>query len=233
MFTGSQRKSQKAAAQTRNGVPPGKARHALITGLGQGLGSPERKKAAILDVATGLPAEQQKAAAQDIATGLPPQAQQDLATSLGQSLESAERQKAAAQDIATGLPPQAQQDLATSLGQSLESPERQKAAAQDIATGLPPQAQQDLATSFVKSLAPPQQTEVLETVFGPLDNETRKRILKVVIYTLTAVVFLFGAMTFMLLYQRKGADAPLTLATTALGAIVGLVAISPGGRRPG
>ena len=200
MFTGSQRKGQKAADQTRNGVPPGKARHALMTSLGQGLGSPERKKAAILDVATALPAEQQMAAAQD---------------------------------IATALPPEAQQDLATSLGQSLESPERQKAAAQDIATALPPEAQQDLATSFVKSLDPTQQTEVFETVFGPLDNETRKKILKVVIYTLTAVVFLFGVMTFMLLYQRKAADAPLTLATTALGAIVGLIAISPGGRRPG
>ena len=167
MFTGSQRKGQKAADQTRNGVPPGKARHALMTSLGQGLGSPERKKAAILDVATALPAEQQMA------------------------------------------------------------------AAQDIATALPPEAQQDLATSFVKSLDPTQQTEVFETVFGPLDNETRKKILKVVIYTLTAVVFLFGVMTFMLLYQRKAADAPLTLATTALGAIVGLIAISPGGRRPG
>jgi thioredoxin-like negative regulator of GroEL len=198
MSTGSHHKRQKAATQTRNGVPTSEAKQDLATTLGQSLGSPEQKKAAILDVATALPPEQQKATAQD---------------------------------IASALPSEAKQDLATTLGQSLRSPEQQKATAQDIASALPSEAKQDFATTFVKSLNHPQQTQVLETVFGPLDNETGKKLLKVVIYTLTAVVFLFGAMAFMLLYQSKGAEAPLTLATTALGAIVGLIAISPGGRR--
>jgi hypothetical protein len=41
----------------------------------------------------------------------------------------------------------------------------------------------------------------------------------------------FGAMAFLLIYQRKPAEAPLALATTALGGVVGLVATSPGSGR--
>jgi hypothetical protein len=230
MSNGSHHKRQKATTQTRNGVPTSAAKQDLFTNLGQSPENPEQRKATIVDVASELPSEQKKAAAQEIATALPP-----------------EQQKATVQEIAAALPPGDQQDLATTLGQSLESPEQKKATAQGIAAALTPEQkkataqgiaaalpsldQQDLATTMVKSLDRPQQTEVLETVFGPLDNETRKTILKVVIYTLTTVVFLFGVMAFMLLYQGKGAEAPLTLATTALGAIVGLIAINPGGRR--
>jgi len=40
-------------------------------------------------------------------------------------------------------------------------------------------------------------------------------------------------MAFVLIYQKKAAEAPLALATTALGGIVGLVATSPGSRGSG
>jgi hypothetical protein len=37
------------------------------------------------------------------------------------------------------------------------------------------------------------------------------------------VVVTFGVLAFVLIYQRKSAEAPLALATTALGGIVGLL----------
>jgi len=51
-----------------------------------------------------------------------------------------------------------------------------------------------------------------------------------VVGTMALAVFFFGTMAFVLMYQKKGAEAPLALATTALGAIIGLVATSPGSK---
>jgi hypothetical protein len=48
---------------------------------------------------------------------------------------------------------------------------------------------------------------------------------------MTAAIFVFGSMAFVLIYQGKAAEAPLALATTALGGVVGLVATSPGSGR--
>jgi hypothetical protein len=55
----------------------------------------------------------------------------------------------------------------------------------------------------------------------------------IVVGVMALAVFIFGSMAFVLLYQGKAAEAPLALATTALGGVVGLIATSPGSRRSG
>ena len=74
---------------------------------------------------------------------------------------------------------------------------------------------------------------VAETVLGSPDRKTRQILWYLVVATLTAADFVFGSMAFVLVYQKKAAEAPLALATAALGAIVGLVATSPGSRGSG
>jgi hypothetical protein len=97
----------------------------------------------------------------------------------------------------------------------LDTPEQQRAAAEGVVGTLPAQQQQQLA----------------EGVLGPLDDVTRRNLWYIVVWTMAAAIFVFGTMAFVLIYQKKPAEAPLALATTALGGVVGLVATSPGSRR--
>jgi uncharacterized membrane protein YbhN (UPF0104 family) len=68
-------------------------------------------------------------------------------------------------------------------------------------------------------------------VLGRPDQRTRQILWYIVAWTMAAAIFVFGAMAFVLIYQKKAAEAPLALATTALGGVVGLVATSPGSGR--
>jgi hypothetical protein len=158
------------------------------------------------------------------------------------------QQLAAAEGAMDALPDEAKQGLAATVVQGL-APAQQQAAAQGVMDALPDEAKQGLAATVVQGLAPAQQqaaaqgvldalpndqrTQLAETVLGSPDKKTRKILWYMVVSTLAAAVFVFGSMAFVLVYQKKAAEAPLALATTALGGIVGLIATSPGSRSGG
>jgi hypothetical protein len=126
------------------------------------------------------------------------------------------QQLAAAEGLVDALPDEAKQGLAATVVQ-----------------GLPAAQQQAAAQGVLDALPDDQRTQLAETVLGSPDKNTRKVLWYVVVSTLAAAVFVFGSMAFVLVYQKKAAEAPLALATTALGGIVGLVATSPGSRSGG
>jgi hypothetical protein len=168
-------------------------------------------------LAEALPSTAQKAAELAMDT-LPPAEQQGLAAAVVQTLDTPQQQKAAAEAVVGALPAEAKQDLAATVVQTLDTPQQQRAAAEAVVGTLPSDQQQQLA----------------EGVLGVPDRRTQQRLWYIVVWTLVAAIFVFGAMAFVLIYQKKAAEAPLALATTALGGVVGLIATSPGsGRRSG
>jgi hypothetical protein len=154
----------------------------------------------------------QLAVAQGALDALPDEAKQGLAATVVQALPAAQQQ-AAVQGVLDALPDEAKQGLAATVVQALPAAQQQ-AAAQGVLDALPDD----------------QRTQLAETVLGSPDKKTRTILWYIVVSTLTAAVFVFGSMAFVLVYQKKAAEAPLALATTALGGIVGLVATSPGSR---
>ena len=128
--------------------------------------------------------------------------------------DTPEQKQAAIQAVLGTLPSQTRQDIATTVVQGLDTPEQKQAAAQAVLSTLPADVKQ----------------QVTETVLGSPDQKTRQTLWYLVVWTLTAAVFVFGSMTFVLVYQKKAAEAPLALATAALGGIIGLIATSPGSR---
>ena len=99
--------------------------------------------------------------------------------------------------------------------QSLDTPEQKRAAAEGV----------------VGALSTDQRQQLAESLLGRPDRKTRQNLWYIVIWTMAAAIFVFGSMAFVLIYQKKAAEAPLALATTALGGVVGLVATSPGSGR--
>ena len=181
----------------------------------QTLSQSEQEVLAATVVKSLVSPEQQRAAAEGVVGALLAEAKQDLAATVVRSLDSTEQQKSAAEAVVGALPAEAKQDLAATVVRSLESPEERKAAAQS-AFGV---------------LSTTQQVQLAENVLGSPDAKTRRRLWYMVVATMIVALFFFGSMSFVLIYQRKAAEAPLALATTALGALVGLVATSPGTRR--
>lgn len=98
-------------------------------------------------------------------------------------------------------------NLASSVVQGLNTPERQR----NVVSAMPDDQRQQLASTL-----------------GIPDKRTRQILWYVVVGTLALAVFLFGILAFVLILNGKSAEAPLALATTALGGVVGLVATSPG-----
>jgi len=135
----------------------------------------------------------------------------DLA-SVVRGLDTPEQQAAAAEGVIGAMPSEAKQDLAASVVRGLDTPEQQKAAAEGVMSAMP-----------VK-----QRQEVAQSLLGRPDKTTRQVLWYMVVSTLVLAIFVFGTMAFVLIYQKKPAEAPLALATTALGGVVGLVATSPG-----
>jgi hypothetical protein len=132
----------------------------------------------------------------------------------GNGTDTPEQKQAAPTAVIGSLPPDIQQAMPATLVQGLDTAEQKQAAATAVIGSLPPDIQQQLAN----------------TVLGYPDRKTRQVLWYLVVSALTAAVFVFGSMAFVLVYQKKPADASLALATTALGGIIGLVATSPGGR---
>jgi hypothetical protein len=132
----------------------------------------------------------------------------------GNGTDTPEQKQAAPNPVIGSLPLDIRQTMPASLVQGLETPEQKQAAATAVIGSLPLDIQQQLAN----------------TVLGSPDRKTRQTLWYLVVSTLTAAVFVFGSMAFVLVYQKKAAEAPLALATAALGGIIGLIATSPGSR---
>jgi hypothetical protein len=132
---------------------------------------------------------------------------------MSDGLDTPAQQLAAAQGVVDALPDEAKQGLAATVVQ-----------------GLPAEQQQAAAQGVLDTLSNDQRTQVAESVLGSPDRKTRQTLWYMIVTTLAAAVFVFGSMAFVLVYQKKAAEAPLALATTALGGIVGLIATSPGSR---
>lgn len=131
---------------------------------------------------------------------------QDLAGEL-----SPTAQKAVAQAAVDTLSTEARQDLATDVVQGLDTSKQKQAAAQTV----------------FDTLSTDQQEEVAAGLLGAPDSKTQRRLWFMVVGTMGSAIFIFGFMAFVLIYQRKPAEAPLALATTALGGVVGLIVTSP------
>jgi hypothetical protein len=135
----------------------------------------------------------------------------DLA-SVVKGLDTPEQQQAAAEGVINAMPSTAKQDLAASVVKGLDTPEQQQAAAEGV----------------INALSAKQRDQVAQGLLGNPDKKTRQVLWYMVVSTLTLAIFVFGTMAFILIYEKKPAEAPLALATTALGGVVGLVATSPG-----
>jgi len=160
--------------------------------------------------------EQKQAAATAVIGSLPADLQQAMPATLVRGMETPEQKQAAATAVIGSLPANLQQAMPAALVQGLETPEQKQAAATAVIGTLSADAKQQLAGAL-----------------GSPDQRTRQVLWYLVVSTLTAAVFVFGTMAFVLVYQKKAADAPLALATAALGGIIGLVATSPGSRGSG
>ena len=156
--------------------------------------------------------EEQKAAAEGVIGAMSSDAKQGLAATVVQGLDTPEQQKAAAEGVIGAMSSDAKQGLAATVVQGLDTPEQQKAAAEGVMSAVPLKQRQQVAQSLL----------------GSPDKRTRQTLWYMVVSTLIGAIFVFGTMAFVLIYQKKPAEAPLALATTALGGVVGLVATSPG-----
>jgi hypothetical protein len=147
--------------------------------------------------------------------------QQALPAAVVQRLDTPEQQRTAAEGVVHVLSSaEVKQGLAAAVVQSLDTPDQQRVAAEGVVGALPAEQQQ-------------QMFEGLESTLGRPDRRTRQHLWYIVVGTMVAAIFAFGTMAFVLMYQDKAAEAPLALATTALGGTVGLVATSPGSGRSG
>lgn len=144
--------------------------------------------------------------------------QQSLPAAVVQGLETADQQRAATEEVVSALPFEAKEGLAAAVVQSLETADQQRAAAEGVVSALPTEQKQQVYDS-------------LESTLGTPDRRTRRHLWYIVVGSMVGAIFIFGVMAFVLIYQGKAAEAPLALATTALGGVVGLVATSPGSGR--
>jgi hypothetical protein len=158
--------------------------------------------------------EQQQAAAEAFVGTLHGDIRQNMAATAVKGLDTPQQKQAAAEAVLGTLPGDIRQNMAATAVKGLDTPQQQQAAAEAVLGALPDNVKQQVA----------------ESALGSPDQRTRQILWYLVVSTLTAAVFVFGSMAFVLVYQKKAAEAPLALATGALGAIVGLVATSPGSR---
>src|SRR5262249_4979920 len=116
--------------------------------------------------------------AQRAADTMTPTERQELAANVVQGLDTAEQQKARAEGVVNAVPNEARQDLAASVVHSLDTPEQRQIAAERALGALPTDQQQQVARS----------------VLGQPDGRTQQRLWYIVIWTMTAAIFVFGLM---------------------------------------
>ncbi len=170
---------------------------------------------------------------------IPEDRRSEAATSLLQNLPVGETARAVG-DAISGLSMDAQEATVSTLFNQLDPPQKAAQVVQGIDSLQTPNLEEavgaglqrlqapqlESATSTALShLSPAAQQRVVGGLGSP-DAATNRWLWKCVVGSLVAVVIVFGVLTFVLIYQKKSAEATLALATTALGGIVGL--ISPG-----
>jgi hypothetical protein len=126
-----------------------------------------------------------------------------------------------------------QQDAAAAAVGALSPDATNAVVAKVVGNLTTPGQQQDAAAAALGALPRAGQEEVLTSILGTPDPKTQRALWYIVISAIAAAIFVFGILTFVLILLGKSAEAPLALATTALGGIVGLLATTPGGRRQG
>jgi len=170
--------------------------------------------ALVSSVVEGLPTEQKQAAAVAAAAEVPNEATPGLVASVVQGLP-AEQKQAAAAAAAAEVSNEATPGLVATVVQ-----------------GLPTEQKREAAQAAMSTLSHDQRGELAASILGEPDPRTQQRLWYMVVGTMGLSIFVFGFMSFLLINWGKASDAPLALATTALGGVVGLVASGPGrGRR--
>jgi hypothetical protein len=155
-----------------------------------------------------------------------PDQQQEAAVAAMSAL-APESTSAAVGEVVGNLSTPGQQQQAAVAAMSALAPESTSAAVGEVVGNLStPGQQQDAATAAVGALSPAGQQAVLTSLLGTPDPKTQRRLWYIVVSTIAAAIFVFGVLTFVLILLGKSAEAPLALATTALGGIVGLIATS-------
>jgi hypothetical protein len=187
--------------------------------LREHLNRPDADASALLNAlaATLPPAAWKNVVAETAATALPAEEQPDLVASVVQGLGTDQQKQAAAGAAVDALSSDAKPDLVASVVQGLGT-SQQKQAAAGAAMGALSQADMEAVAANAGVLDLP-------------DTKTQRNLWYMVVGTMALAIFAFGIMAFLLLSWGKGAEAPLALATTALGGIVGLIATSPGRSR--
>lgn len=93
--------------------------------------------------------------------------------------------------------------------------------------------QKQIAAAAVNALPQADQEEVAATTLGTPDRKTQQRLWYIVVGMMGGAIFVFGALTFVLVLEGKNAEGVVALATTALGGVVGLISTSPVSTRRG
>ena len=94
--------------------------------------------------------------------------------------------------------------------------------------GPPAEEKTAAARAAMGTLSQGQRGALAASILGEPNPQTQQRPWHIVVGTMGLSVFAFGVMAFMLIDRGKASDAPLALATTALGGVVGLIASGPG-----
>lgn len=111
-----------------------------------------------------------------------------------------------------------------------DTTEQQEVTA-EVVSQLDADQQREAAVAALSALPRAGQEEVFARVLGKPDPKIQRALWYIVVLTISAAIFVFGALTFTLILLGKNGEAPLALAATALGGFVGLIATSPAGRQ--
>lgn len=170
---------------------------------------------------------------------------EDVATMVG-NLASTDQKKEAAVAVIGKLPPDAAPEVVATMVDNLESTDQKKDAAVAVVGKLPPEATPDVvgrmvdnlgsadqvkvATAAMNALPTQRQQDLANSILGTPSRKVQAALWLIVVITISAAIFIFGTLSFILVLNGRGAEGPLALATTALGGIVGLIATTPGRR---
>jgi hypothetical protein len=157
--------------------------------------------------------DQKKEAAVAAVGAVPSEATPDVVGTMVGNLDTTDQKKEAAVAAVGAVPSEATPDVVGTMVGNLGSADQVRAAAAAM-NALPAQRQQDLANS----------------ILGTPSSKVQGSLWLIVVITISAAIFIFGVLSFVLVLSGRGAEGPLALATTALGGIVGLIATTPGRR---
>ncbi len=167
----------------------------------------------VADLAEKLDSANKKEAAVNLVDALAPEDKSEVVARVVGNLETADQKKDAAVAAVGALSSAATPDAVATMVGKLDSADQKRAAA--AALNMLPQDQQQ---------------QVASSILGTPSPKAQGALWLIVVMTISAAIFVFGVLSFVLVVSGKSAEGPLALATTSLGGIVGLVAATPGRR---